>query len=121
VQETETVVATGQPRRALSPSVSSGERISVGGNVQATRLVKKVSPAYPASAMAQGIEGTVLLNAVIGKDGHLISTKVLNRLADPDLAAAALDAVKQWQYEPSLLNGVPVEVVTTITINFKLQ
>lgn len=121
VQETITVVAPGQARHATSPAVSSAQRIRVGGNVQATKLLRQVKPAYPESAQSQGIEGTVLLNAVIGTDGNLLSLVVMNRLADPDLAAAALDAVKQWHYQPTLLNGAPVEVVTTITVNFKLQ
>ena len=89
--------------------------------VQASKLLRQIKPPYPASAKAQGIEGTVLLSAIIGKDGDLLSVTVVNKLVDPDLAAAALNAVKQWHYEPTLLNGVPVEVITTITMNFELQ
>jgi TonB family protein len=120
VSEMISVVAQGQPRRTAEPT-GTGERIRVGGMVQATKLIKQVKPAYPEIAKAQGIEGTVLMNAIIGKDGSLLSLTVMNKLADPDLAAAALDAVKQWRYQPTLLNGEPVEVVTTITVNFKLQ
>jgi TonB family protein len=61
------------------------------------------------------------MNAVIGKDGSLLSLAVVSKLADPDLAAAALEAARQWRYQPTLLNGEPVEVLTTITVNFKLE
>lgn len=121
VQETIDVVAQGQARPSTATAGSNPQRIRVGGNVQATKLLKQVKPAYPDTARAQGIEGTVLLNAVIAKDGSLLSLVVMNRLADPELAAAALDAVRQWRYQPTLLNGEPVEVVTTITVNFHLQ
>ncbi len=121
VQEMIEVVAQGQARRPATEAASVPSPIRVGGNVQATKLIRQVKPAYPDSARAQGIEGTVLLNAVIGKDGTLLSLAVMNKLADPDLAAAALNAARQWRYEPTLLNGSPVEVVTTITVNFKLR
>jgi protein TonB len=58
---------------------------------------------------------------VIGTNGGLIGLQPMNQLANPDLAAAAMEAVRQWQYSPTLLNGVPVEVQTTITVNFKLE
>lgn len=121
VQQTINVVAQGQARREVSDTSTTTEPVRVGGNVQATKLIRQVKPAYPAAAKAQGIEGTVLLKAIIGKDGSLLSVVVINKLADPDLAAAALAAVQQWRYEPTLLNGEPVEVVTTITMNFSLQ
>jgi protein TonB len=95
--------------------------IRVGGNVQATKLVHQTKPVYPAGAQAAGIEGTVLLKAVISIQGNLLGLVVLNTSVDPELAQAAMDAAKQWQYEPTLLNGVPVEVVTTITVNFRLE
>jgi TonB family protein len=63
----------------------------------------------------------VLLHAVIATDGSLLSVGVINTLADPELANAAMDAVKQWRYQPTLLNGNPVEVLTTISVNFRLQ
>jgi TonB family protein len=121
VQEMIRVVAQGQARHEVSDTSTSSDPVRVGGNVQATKLIRQVKPAYPAVAKAQGIEGTVLLKAIIGKDGNLLSLTVLNKLADPDLAAAAMAAAQQWRYEPTLLNGVPVEVVTTITMNFTLQ
>lgn len=121
IHETIRVVGTGQARRSVPQGDSSPERIRVGGNVQPANLMRQVKPAYPISARDQGIEGTVLLDAVIGTNGDVLSLVVVNKLADPDLAAAALRAVQQWHYQPTLLNGVPVEVVTTIAMNFTLQ
>jgi TonB family protein len=78
-----------------------------------------VKPAYPESEQAAGIQGYVVMEARIGTDGRLASLKVLNSV-DPALDQAAIAAVQQWQYEPTLLNGRPVEVTTSITVNFKL-
>jgi TonB family protein len=121
VQETVDVVSQGQARRPVAQVTASTERIRVGGNVQMAKLVRQPKPIYPETAKSQGTEGTVLLNAIIGKTGDLLSVSVVNKLADPDLASAALDAVRQWKFQPTLLNGEPVEVVTTITISFRLQ
>jgi TonB family protein len=121
IQETIDVVAQGQARSNSTTPAGETQRIRVGGNVQAAKLLKQPKPTYPDSARAQGIEGTVLLHAVIGTDGTPLSLSVMNKLADPDLAASALDNARQWRYQPTLLNGVPVEVETSITINFRLQ
>jgi TonB family protein len=106
-----------------SRPVTSGppQRIRVGGNVQATRLVSKVQPVYPSDAEAEGVEGTVLLRAIISNEGNLLSTTVLNTGIDARLSKAATDAISQWKYQPTLLNGQPVEVVTTISVNFRLE
>jgi TonB family protein len=74
---------------------------------------------YPAGARDAGIEGTVHLQGLIGVDGVLLGLTPLNNI-DTDLTAAALEAVKQWRYKPTLLNGMPVEVLTTIDVEFKL-
>ena len=107
-----------------SPHVSSvprqPQRIRVGGNVQQANLIHEVRPDYPESARQSGIEGTISLEAIIGKDGTVVSHRVLSSLADTSLAKSASEAVKQWRYQPTLLNGEPIEVVTTITINFRL-
>lgn len=115
----EAVDVVGRGPRSAPPG--SPKRIRVGGNVQATKIVSTTKPVYPARAEAAGIEGTVLLRAVISTQGNLLGVAVVNASVDPDLAQAAMDAVKQWQYQPTLLNGVPVEVVTTITVNFRLE
>ena len=104
---------------APSESVEMPKRIQVDGNAQAANLITQVKPNYPPEAKQAGIQGTVQLQAVLGKDGKVQDIKVLS--GEPVLAAAALDAVKQWVYRPTLLNGEPVEVKTTIDVNFTLQ
>jgi protein TonB len=94
------------------------QRIRVGGNVQAANLVQQVRPVYPPLAKQARISGTVELSAVIGKDGRVADLKVVK--GHPLLVQAALDAVKNWVYKPTLLNGEPVEVSTTIDVNFTL-
>ena len=123
VVENVEVVATSPNRRppSVPPSAEQPRRTRIGGNVQATKLISQVKPMYPENAQRGGIEGTVLLHAVIATDGSLLSIGVTNTLADPELAAAAIDAVKQWRYQPTLLNGEPVEVVTTISVNYRLS
>jgi TonB family protein len=82
-------------------------------------LVRQVKPVYPVNARNEGIEGTVHLQGIIASDGTLVGLHALNG-ADADLMNAALEAAKQWQYLPAALNGVPIEVVTQIDIEFKL-
>jgi TonB family protein len=92
--------------------------IRVGGNVQQANLVSQVTPVYPAQAKQDRIQGTVQLQVVIDKEGHVEEVSVLEG-PDPLIQAAA-DAVKQWTYKPTLLNGEPVKVQTTVTVNFTL-
>ena len=115
VMENVVVSARGRPSEAAAP-----RRIRVGGNVQATRLINHVAPEYPAAAIASGTQGTVLLGAVISTEGKLLSIQPLNS-PDEVLAQAAMAAVRQWRYEPTLLNGKPIEVVTTISVSFRLE
>jgi protein TonB len=91
----------------------------VGGPVQAARLVHRVDPAYPPLARQTRIAGTVELNGVIGTDGRIRELHVNS--GHPFLAPAALEAVRQWVYQPTLLGGDPVEVITTITVVFRLN
>jgi protein TonB len=93
--------------------------IKVGGNVQSTKLVSQARPVYPAEAKEQRIQGKVSLLAVIGKDGTVKSLDVIS--GDPALTQSALDAVRQWVYQPTLLNGQPVEVQTQIDVNYTLS
>ena len=81
-------------------------------------LIRKVQPAYPALARTARIQGAVVLQAVISKQGAIENLKVL--AGHPMLAPAAIEAVKQWRYRPYILNGEPVEVETPITVNFSL-
>ena len=109
-------------RAAAAPSSASGQphRIRVGGNVQQANLISETKPIYPELARQAGIEGTVLLEAIIGKEGNVVNFRVVNTLVNPELVKAAVAAVKQWLYKPTLLNGEPIEVVTTIRVNFSL-
>src|SRR5712692_1349918 len=93
--------------------------LKVGGNVQAARIINKIQPLYPPLARQTRISGTVRLHAIIGKDGTIQSLEVLN--GHPLLQQAALDAVRQWRYQPTLLNGEPVDVDTTIDVIFTLN
>jgi TonB family protein len=112
-------VARAEPQQPLA---SSGpRRTRVGGSVQPPRLIESARPVYPQHLIPQGVEGTVVMQAVIGTDGQILNVEPSNSQVDPDLIKASMDAVKQWRYAPSLLNGQPVEVLTTITIDFRLK
>lgn len=100
------------------PKAPAPERIVVGGNVQSARLIDKVPPQYPQVALAARITGTVTLRAIISKDGSIEKLQLVS--GPPLLAAAAFQAVKQWRYNPTMLNGQPVEVDTTIDVVFSL-
>ena len=93
-------------------------RIRVGGNVQKAKIVHMVMPKYPDEAKAQGIQGTEVLHTVIDFDGSILDLQWVS--GPPELKDAAVDAVKQWRYEPTLLNGEPVQVDTTISVVFTL-
>ena len=79
-------------------------------------MISQVRPVYPPLAKQARIQGVVVLEAVIGKDGTIQNLRVIT--GHPLLIKAAQDAVSQWQYKPTMLNGEPVEVVTTVTVNF---
>jgi TonB family protein len=112
---TSTTVAEVIAAPANIPS-QSPTRISQG--VRGGRLTRRVNPSYPPQALLQRVEGSVRLQAKIGKDGRVRDVKALN--GNSYLAAAAIDAVKQWRYEPYTLNGDPVEMNTEVTVNFNL-
>lgn len=95
------------------------ERIRLGGVVEAAKAVYRPMPAYPPLAKAARVQGVVRLEAVIGKNGSIQNLRVIS--GHPLLIEAALDAVKQWRYKPTLLDGVPVEVVTEIDVDFNLS
>jgi periplasmic protein TonB len=109
---------TGGPPPPPPPKPTTPQRIRVGGQVEAAKLIYKPTPEYPPLAKMARIQGTVRLEAIISKDGTIQDLKVLN--GHPLLVKSALDAVKQWRYQPTLLNGEPVEVVTEIDVNFTL-
>jgi protein TonB len=100
------------------PKVATPQRVRVSQGVSQGLLIHQVKPSYPPLARQARIQGTVVLQAVIGKDGNIQNLKVVS--GHPMLAPAALEAVKQWKYKPYYLNGEPVEVDTTINVNFTL-
>ena len=104
---------------APPPPKEAPQRIQRGGNVQAALLVNKVQPVYPPLARQTRISGTVRLHAIISKAGTIQELSVIS--GHPLLVRAALDAVQQWRYRPTLLNGEPVEVDTTIDVIFSLN
>ena len=103
------------PREHVSKPV---ERIQKGGDVQAAKLVHAPKPEYPALAKVARVQGTVRLEAIIGADGRVQNLHVIS--GHPMLVRAALDAVSQWRYQPTLLNNEPAEVQTEIMVNFIL-
>jgi TonB family protein len=91
--------------------------VRVGGKIEPPIKMNDVKPVYPAIAQNAGVTGVVIIEATVGADGKVIDAKVLRSI--PMLDQAALDAVRQWEYKPTLLNGVAVPVIMTVTINFK--
>ncbi len=92
--------------------------VRVGGAVKAPVQTAKVNPVYPAEALAARVSGVVILEAVIGVDGRVTDAKVLRSI--PLLDQAAVNAVRQWQYTPTMLNNVPVPIIMTVTVTFSL-
>jgi protein TonB len=112
-------VPSAPPPPAPKPVEKKVERIRVGGNVIAANLIRKVQPQYPPLAKNARIQGTVRFTAIIAKDGSISNLQLVS--GHPLLVPAAQEAVKQWQYRPTLLNGEPVEVITQIDVNFTLS
>ena len=103
-----------------TPSVPKPrEPIRVASDLQLTKLVRKVMPEYPALAKTARVSGVVRLVGVIAKDGTIRNLQLMS--GHPLLTRAALEAVRQWIYAPTLLNGEPVEVITTIDVSFTLS
>ncbi|HSY12705.1 MAG TPA: TonB family protein [Verrucomicrobiae bacterium] len=101
------------------PKVATPQRVRVSQGVSQGLLVHKVTPQYPPLAKQARIQGVVVLQALIGKDGSIQNLHVVS--GHPMLTNAALEAVKEWKYKPYYLNGEPVEVETTINVNFSLS
>jgi protein TonB len=100
------------------PKVAAPQRVRVSQGVTQGLLIHKVQPTYPPLARQARIQGSVVLQAEISKNGTIENLHVIS--GHPMLAPAALDAVKQWRYKPYILNGEPVEVETQVTVNFTL-
>jgi len=101
------------------PKAAAPKRIRVGGQVEAAKLIFQPKPEYPPLAKMARIQGVVRLEAIISKDGAIQDLKVLQ--GHPLLVKSALEAVQRWRYQPTLLNGEPVEVITEIDVNFTLS
>lgn len=93
--------------------------VRVGGQVKEPKKIRNVAPVYPEIAKQARVQGIVILECIISPQGQVTEVKVLRGI--PLLDQAAIDAVKQWIYTPTLLNGVPVPVIMTVTVNFKLS
>ena len=119
--ETVSVRAKRAPATQPTPGAPKPTPVRVGGNIKAPMKLVNVNPVYPASMRAAGRSGVVPLDALISADGNVVFARVLSASVHPDFADAAVEAVRQWKFSPTLLNGKPVEVLMTVTINFSLE
>jgi len=117
----ETIMVTARRPAQLVPPPASTGVVRVGGNIKAPQKVFNVRPVYPASMQAAGLEGVVKLDVLIATDGTVASVRVADSQVHPAFADAASEAVKQWKFTPTLLNGQPVEVQMTASISFSLS
>jgi protein TonB len=108
-----------QPRPLPAPPAPKQEPLPVGGKIKHPIKLVDVKPIYPPIAQTARVQGLVIIAATIGPSGDVVDARVLRSV--PLLDDAALTAVRQWKFSPTLLNGVPVAVVMTVTVNFTLQ
>src|SRR5262249_37925627 len=97
---------------APCPPAPADAPVRVGGDIKEPRKIRDVRPVYPQIAMAAGVQGVVIMEATIGPDGSVTNTRILRSV--PLLDQAAVDSVRQWGFEPTYLNGVPVSVIMTV-------
>ena len=112
-------ITGGIPEAPPPPPPPPTQPVRVGGNIKPPQKLKHVNPVYPPIAQSARVQGIVIIEATIGPSGAVQDARVLRSI--PLLDASALDAVKQWQFTPTLLNGVPVPVIMTVTVQFTLQ
>lgn len=103
----------------VKPTVKPQAPVTISTGVMMAKLIHQVTPPYPPLARQAGVSGTVMLQAIIGRDGSIRDLQVLS--GHPLLIRAAMDAVRQWLYQPTTLNGSPVEVLTTVEVKFVLS
>jgi protein TonB len=108
-----------QPAAPQPPVGPARGPVHMGGGVMEAMLVNRVEPIYPTAAKNMHVSGSVVISALIASNGSIQSLKVVS--GSPLLASAALTAVREWRYKPTLLNGTPVQVETLITVNFILD
>ena len=118
LEETIRVTAR-RPAPAASATRPAPMRV-MGGNIKQPTKTKDVHPIYPEAMREAGLEGAVPMEAIIGVNGSVVSVRVLSAQVAPEFAASAITAVKQWQFTPTLLNGVPVEVQMAVSVTFGL-
>lgn len=101
------------------PAEAPLEAVRIGGSIPEPRKLRNVNPVYPPEAIQARVQGVVVLECTISPTGQVVKTRVLRSI--PLLSEAAVAAVRQWEYTPTLLNGVAVPVIMTVTVNFKLS
>jgi TonB family protein len=106
------------PDRAPAPTPAPSQPVRVGGPVKQPTKLKNVAPVYPDIAKEARVQGVVIIDCTIGIDGRVVDAKILRSI--PLLDQAALDAVRQWEFTPTILDGVPVPLIMTVTVNFSL-
>lgn len=118
--ERERLVEERRQKRAAAkcPGTLNSASVQIGGNIRTPMKVRDARPHYPASLRGTGTEGAVMLKGRIDTNGNIDELDVVSS-AHPDLAIAAVDAVKHWQFDPTLLNCVPIPVAITVTVNFR--
>ena len=121
LSETISVRSTRITAPATATRPQAAVPVRVGGNIRVPRKLVDVKPVYPDSMRAAGREGIVSIDAIIGEDGSVTSVRVLSGDVHPDFAISAADAVRQWKFSPTLLNGRPIEVVMTVKVGFNLD
>jgi protein TonB len=102
-----------------APTPAATKTVQIGGQIQPPRKIKNVAPVYPAIAQSSRVQGKVILEALIGLDGHVGHVRVLEPVAL--LTEPAIAAVRQWVFTPTKLNGEPVQVIMTVTVDFRLN
>lgn len=112
------IQATPPPPAVPQPPAHPAAPLRVGGDVASAKLIHRVQPLYPPLAIQARIQGVVRLEAVIDEDGEILNLRVIS--GHPMLIQPSLQAVGQWRYQPTLLNGRPVAVITTVEVNFRL-
>lgn len=100
-------------------AIGGAQPVRVGGNIRVPQKIVDVQPVYPALAQSARVQGVVIIEATIAPDGSVTDARVLRSI--PLLDQAALDCVKQWKFEPTQINGTPVPVIMTVTVNFSMQ
>jgi TonB family protein len=120
MDQLETLASNYQAQYQQNAQNSGAKPQRVGGMVTAASVIAQVKPVYPAALQSAGVQGTVQVNAIVGKDGTLLNLRAVNS-PDPGLTQTSLEALKAWRYKPTTLNGEPVETAVMIDVNFMLQ